>query len=77
MRIYYDYILKCSDESYYVGVTNNIDRRLEEHNSDNIKGYTSTRLPVKLVYFDTFNGINVAIEFEKNLKGGQEQRKKL
>lgn len=75
MRIYYVYILKCSDGSYYVGVTNNIDRRLEEHNSGDLKGYTSTRLPVKLVYFDTFNDINVAIEFEKKFKGWSRAKK--
>ena len=36
MKFYYVYILKCSDNSYYVGITSNLDRRVMEHNAGNI-----------------------------------------
>ena len=67
--MYYVYILKCSDFSYYTGITNDLDRRLAEHESGIIHGYTSTRLPVKLVYSQEFSDVNRAIEFEKQVKG--------
>ena len=45
------YILKCSDNTLYTGITTDIERRIKEHNSSN-KGakYTKTRRPVKLFY---------------------------
>jgi len=48
---YYVYILECSDETLYTGITTDLSRRVEEHNSS-IKGarYTRLRRPVKLVY---------------------------
>ena len=66
---YYVYILHCSDDSYYTGVTNNIERRLHEHQTSfNLNSFTSNRLPVKLVYHCQFSDINQAILFEKRLK---------
>ncbi len=75
MKDYFVYILKCSDVSYYTGVTNNLERRLEEHNSGIIKGYTSSRLPVKLVFSERFSDINDAIRLEKQLKGWSRKKK--
>jgi len=75
MKDYFVYILKCSDTSYYTGVINNIERRLEEHNSGIIKGYTSKRLPVKLVFSEKFSDINDAIRLEKQLKGWSRKKK--
>ena len=75
MKDYFVYILECSDESYYTGVTNNIDRRIAEHNSGTIKGYTSKRLPVKLVFSERFLDINDAIRFEKQVKGWRSNKK--
>ncbi|MCK7518910.1 MAG: GIY-YIG nuclease family protein [Ignavibacteriales bacterium] len=65
MKNYYVYILECSDKSYYTGVTNNLEKRLAEHQSGIHTGYTLTRLPVKLVYSANFSDINDAIRFEK------------
>jgi len=49
MKFYYVYILLCSDNSYYTGMTNDLDRRITQHNSGHRKfNYTSTRLPVEL-----------------------------
>lgn len=46
------YILRCADNSLYTGISNDVERRLIEHNTDNKKGarYTRTRRPVDLVY---------------------------
>ena len=67
---YHVYILQCSDGSYYTGVTNNIERRLIEHQSGENKGcYTYRRRPVKLVFNYVFNDVNQAIAFEKQVKG--------
>jgi putative endonuclease len=66
---YFVYILHCNDDTYYTGVTNNIDRRFMEHQTSfNKDSYTSKRLPVKLVYHCSFSDINQAILFEKRLK---------
>jgi len=76
MKYYYVYILKCVDGSYYTGVTNNIEKRLIEHNSDDsVTSYTSKRKPVELVYFQQFNDINQAIELEKQIKGWSRRKK--
>ena len=54
--MYYTYILTCADNTLYCGITTDIKRRIEEHNTDNKKGakYTRTRRPVKMVYFAEF-----------------------
>ena len=66
---YYIYILSCADKTYYTGITNNINRRLEEHQSGkNVKSYTARRLPVKLVFYATFTNVNIAIQTEKQIK---------
>ena len=49
---WYVYILECADKTLYCGITNDIDRRVEEHNSSTRGAkYTKTRRPVNLVYF--------------------------
>ena len=76
MKYYHVYIVKCSDNSYYIGVTNNIDRRLNEHNFGNdVKAYTFSRRPVKLVLFEIFSDINKAILREKKIKGWSRKKK--
>ena len=49
-RPYLLYIIECNDGSFYTGVTNDIERRLGEHNAGKASKYTRTRLPVKLRY---------------------------
>lgn len=69
MRTFYVYILLCSDDSYYVGFTNNITRRFEEHSSGyKSTSYTASRLPVQLVYHETFSNPIIGIAREKQLK---------
>jgi putative endonuclease len=69
MKYLFVYILLCSDDSYYVGVTNDLERRLMEH-QEGEKGslYTSKRLPVQLVYSEKVHGPLTAIKREKQLK---------
>ena len=75
MRDYFVYILKCSDGSYYTGVTSDLEKRINQHNSGLIKGYTSSRLPVRLVYSNRFTSIEDAIRAEKQIKGWSRAKK--
>ncbi len=66
---YFTYILECADLTLYVGSTNNLERRLEQHN--NLKSgahYTKIRRPVKLVYFETFPTFKEARQREWEIK---------
>ena len=76
MKEYYVYILRCADSSYYVGVTNDLQRRLIEHQSDrNPKHYTFSRRPVELLYYELYTYINDAIQREKQLQGWSRAKK--
>ncbi len=76
MKQLHVYMLHCNDNSIYVGVTNNIDRRLSEHQSGcNKTSYTSTRLPVKLIYIQSFDNYLEAISYEKKLKRWSHDKK--
>tara|TARA_R110002051_G_scaffold212912_1_gene277969 strand:+ start:274 stop:591 length:318 start_codon:yes stop_codon:yes gene_type:complete len=69
MKLYYAYILKCSDNLTYTGITNDIDRRLMEHqNGLNKSSFTFKRRPVELIFAQDFNDVTQAIYFEKKLK---------
>ena len=69
MKFYFVYILKCSDDSYYVGITSNLDRRVTEHNTGKYsEAYTFSRRPVELVWCQEFLEPNQAISFEKKIK---------
>lgn len=69
MKVLYVYILECADDSYYVGVTNNVGRRFIEHSSGlHENSYTYKRRPIKLVYCKQFEKPMEAINYEKQLK---------
>ncbi|MDP2088396.1 MAG: GIY-YIG nuclease family protein [Flavobacteriaceae bacterium] len=69
MKFYYIYILKCSDNSLYVGITSDIERRVMEHNAGKYPdAYTHDRRPVTLVFYQDFTEPNRAIDFEKKIK---------
>jgi len=73
---YFIYILKCSDNSYYTGVTNDIEKRIYEHQNGLIDGcYTHTRRPVELSLVEEFSDINEAILREKQIKGWSRKKK--
>lgn len=76
MKQYFVYILRCRDNSYYTGVTNNVEGRLFDHQQGiDPKAYTFKRMPVKLVFYEMFNDINQAIAFEKQVKGWRREKK--
>lgn len=76
MKTYYVYIVLCSDDSYYTGITNNIKKRIEEHNYGlDLKCYTYTRRPVKAVFIEEFSDVNEAITREKQLKSWTRKKK--
>ncbi len=63
------YMLKCADASYYVGSTRDLTRRLEQHASGLGARYTSTRLPVELVWSAEFDDVGEAYAWEKRVQG--------
>tara|TARA_B100000686_G_scaffold279741_1_gene300463 strand:+ start:1326 stop:1889 length:564 start_codon:yes stop_codon:yes gene_type:complete len=69
MSAWYVYVLKCSDNSLYTGVTTDVERRLKEHNSSK-KGakYTRSRRPVDIVFFSIFKDRSSALKFESRFK---------
>jgi len=76
MNQYFVYILLCCDNSYYTGVTNNLDRRLYEHETGfDPKSYTFKRRPLKLVFHEMVTEITQAIAFEKQVKGWNRAKK--
>lgn len=64
----YVYILRCSDDTLYTGWTNNLENRLRVHNSGCGAKYTRGRLPVELVYFETFESKHDAMSREMEIK---------
>jgi len=63
------YILRCSDGSFYIGVTRGtLELRVAQHNDGALGGYTATRRPVTLVFSQWFERITDAIENERKLK---------
>jgi len=75
MEYFYVYILKCNDESYYTGHTDNIEKRLSEHYSGKMPCYTSTRLPVKLVFMQTLISRYEALSAERKIKNWPRKKK--
>jgi putative endonuclease len=69
MKEWYTYIVECSDKSLYTGITTDLDRRVDEHNTSN-KGskYTRTRRPVKLVYNETHTDRSTSSKRESEIK---------
>ena len=76
MKAYYVYILECSDGFLYTGVTNNVARRLVEHQQAlNKSCFTYKRRPVQLIFHQDFNDIKQAIYFEKKIKKWSAKKK--
>ncbi len=76
MNTYFVYILKCADDSFYIGVTNNLDIRLSQNETGlDINSYTYNKRPFVLVYHESYIDINQAILREKQLKGWSRKKK--
>ena len=73
---YYTYIMSSSNNStLYIGVTNDLERRVAEHKSGSGSVFTKKYHCHKLVYFESFSDIDQAIAREKQLKGWKRERK--
>jgi predicted GIY-YIG superfamily endonuclease len=68
------YILRCRDNSYYTGVTSNLERRLDEHYHSET-GYVAKRKPFEYLWSDEFANIDDAIACEKQVKGWSRAKK--
>jgi putative endonuclease len=69
-------MLKCADDKYYTGITNNLERRLYEHNEGvGSKCFTFKRRPLVLVYYQAFVDVKQAIALEKQIKGWSRKKK--
>ena len=75
MRKYYVYIMTNRAKTLYAGMTNNLDRRVFEHKSHLIPGFTSKYKISKLVYFEEFGDVRDAIAREKQIKGWVRRKK--
>jgi putative endonuclease len=70
------YLVRCRDDTYYVGSTWNLDGRLWQHNhSDDGAAYTRRRRPVVLVWNAEFDSIEQAFAFEKRIAGWRREKK--
>ena len=77
MKQYFVYIVECSDGLLYTGITNDPDRRLEEHNDGIDKNsFTFKRRPVKMIFLQDFNEAEQAIYFEKKIKKWSAKKKR-
>ena len=72
---YFVYILECSDQSYYVGSTDDIVARLDRHNAGEAAEWTKNRRPVKIVCQEEYGSILEARRREEQIKGWTRQKK--
>lgn len=76
MKPFWVYILKCSDGSYYTGHTDNLEKRINQHASGEIRScYTATRLPLELVFTQEFVTREEALASERQIKGWSRKKK--
>ncbi len=71
----YMYILQCNDGSFYTGSSKNLHRRLKQHKEGRGANHTRAQLPVKLVYYETFERIDQAFEREHQIKKWTRRKK--
>jgi len=76
VKIFYVYVLLCADESFYVGITSNLEQRLGQHQFGWDEGcYTYKRRPVRCVHVSDFANFDDAMQWEKRLKGWSRAKK--
>ncbi len=75
MKNYYVYILSNEAKTLYIGITNNLERRIYEHKNKLIDGFTKKYNLTKLVYYETTSEVKDAITREKQLKGWLRMKK--
>ena len=71
------YILKCADDSFYVGHTDNLPQRIERHNTGRASAWTESRLPIKLVYKEICENKKDAVRRERQIKKWSQMKKQV
>ena len=71
----YTYILRCADDSYYIGSTRDLEHRMWQHSTGHGSTYTSRRLPVTLVFAQEFDRIDEAYALEKRMQGWSRRKR--
>ena len=71
------YMLECSDNSIYTGITNNLENRLKKHQSGDGAKYLRGRLPIKLIYKELFINRSEATKREISIKKMRKKKKKI
>ena len=74
-RVYYVYILASDSGTLYVGVTNNVEGRVMQHKLGSVKGFTQKYKVKKLLYYEEFGDIYLAIAREKEIKRWRREKK--
>ena len=69
------YILRCRDDSYYVGSTTDLERRIAEHQNGTYGGWTSCRRPVELMFAQETDSSDQAFQLEHQVKGWSRAKK--
>ena len=75
MNTYYVYVMTNRSGTLYIGVTNDLERRVSEHKAKKIPGFTAKYNITRLVYFEEFASVREAIGWEKKLKGWLRSKK--
>jgi len=74
----YTYILRCADDTFYTGWTNDLEKRLKSHNEGTASKYTRVRRPVELAYFEEHDTKQAAMKREYAIKQmTREQKRKI
>lgn len=73
--MYWVYVLECSDESLYTGITNNLERRFEQHKKGEDGHYTRSKQVEKIVYTEEHVDRSSALKREAQIKGWRRKKK--
>ncbi len=77
MKLYYVYMLRCFDGTFYVGMTNDVERRVGEHRFGlDPDCYTYNRRPLVVAHVSEFQWVQEAIAWEKHVKGWSHRKKR-
>lgn len=77
MLDFYVYILRCSDGTYYTGHTDDLEKRIAEHENGSYVSYTSERLPIELMFVQPCASRAEALEAERKLKKWSREKKEV
>jgi putative endonuclease len=77
MNVWFVYIVRCRDNSLYTGITKDVEKRIETHNSGKGAAYTRARGPVKGVYTETLQDYSSALKREAKIKKLSKAEKEL